>query len=97
MIHHFQIRGRRVVWKYARLRGRADGWSITPDERLPDGERKVLISDKLRGRARLETEVHEALHQLFPDLSEETVTNAGRDIARILWSLQYRITQEETG
>ncbi len=90
--HHFTIRGLRVLWRYARLRGRAAGWSITPDERRPDLERKVLIDDRLRGRARLETEIHEAIHQLFPDLAEETVSGAGRDLARILWSLRYRIT-----
>ncbi len=89
--HHFTIRGLRVLWRYARLRGRAAGWSITPDERRPDLERKVLIDDRLRGRARLETEIHEAIHQLFPDLAEETVSGAGRDLARILWSLRYRI------
>jgi hypothetical protein len=88
--HHFTIRGLRVLWRYARLRGRAAGWSITPDERRPDLERKVLIDARLRGRARLETEIHEALHQLFTDLAEETVTGAGRDMARILWALGYR-------
>lgn len=90
--HHFTIRGLRVLWRYARLRGRTAGWSITPDEKRPDLERKVLIDDRLRGRARLETEIHEAIHQLFPDLAEETVSGAGRDLARILWSLRYRIT-----
>lgn len=88
--HHFQIRGRRVLWRYARLRGRAAGWSITPDEKRPDIERKVLIDSRLKGRARLETEVHEAIHQLFPDLAEETVGGAGRDLARILHALGYR-------
>ena len=88
--HHFLIRGVRVLWRYARLRGRAAGWSITPDERSPHLERKVLIDSRLRGRARLETECHEALHQLFPDLDESVVLSAGRDLSRILWSLTYR-------
>jgi len=89
--HHFSIRGRRVLWRYARLRGRAAGWSITPDEKRPDLERKVLIDARLRGRARLETEIHEGIHQLLPDLCEETVEAAGRDLARILWALGYRL------
>ena len=88
--HWFTVRGRRVLWRYARLRGRAAGWSITPDERRPDLTRKVLIDDRLRGRMRLETEIHEGLHQLFPDLCEETVTASARDMARILWALGYR-------
>lgn len=89
--HHFTIRGRVVLWRYARLRGLAAGWSITPDDRRPDLERKVLIDSRLRGRARLETEIHEALHQLFPDLAEDTVGNAGRDLARLLYALGYRL------
>lgn len=90
--HHFLIRGVRVLWRYARLRGDAAGWSITPDQRRPDLQRKVLIDSRLRGRMRLETEIHEALHQLFPDLAEETVGAAGRDMARILWALGYRVS-----
>lgn len=89
--HHFLIRGVRVLWRYARLRGQAAGWSITPDERRPDLQRKVLIDSRLRGRMRLETEIHETLHQLFPDLAEDTVGAAGRDMARILWALGYRL------
>jgi hypothetical protein len=88
--HLFTIRGVRVLWRYARLRGRAAGWSVTPDEKRPDLERKVLIDARLVGRARLETEIHEAIHQLFPDLDEAIVCGAGRDMARILWSLGYR-------
>lgn len=92
--HWFTIRGRRVLWRYARLRGQAAGWSITPDEKRPDLERKVLIDDRLKGRPRLETEIHEAIHQLFPDLAEETVGAAGRDLARILHALGYRISRD---
>lgn len=92
--HWFTIRGVRVLWRYARLRGRAAGWSITPDEKRPDLERKVLIDSRLKGRARLETEAHEALHQLFPDLDEAVVCAAGRDIAKILYSLGYRLRRD---
>ncbi|NCY02825.1 MAG: hypothetical protein EBX36_07925 [Planctomycetia bacterium] len=88
--HWFTIRGVRVLWRYARLRGRAAGWSITPDERRPDLGRKVLIDSRLRGRTLLETEIHEGLHQIVPDLSEETVTSGARDLARILYALGYR-------
>jgi hypothetical protein len=97
--HHFLIRGIRVLWRYSRLRGRAAGWAQWPDEKNPGLARKVLIDSRLKNRSRLETEIHECLHQLFPDLSEETVTGAGRDLARILWALGYRRvkpTQEQS-
>lgn len=88
--HIFKIRGLRVLWRYARLRGRAAGWAIMPDERRPDLSPKVLIDCRLKGRALLETELHEGLHQSVPDLSEDTVTSTARDLARILWALGYR-------
>ena len=61
------------------------GWScskpslVVPIE--PDGSLKFL-----------ETVVHEAIHCCFPMYSEEKVTQAARDIARLLWRLGYRKT-----
>lgn len=93
--HHFKIGGLRWLWRYTRLRGRAAGWAYLPDPGKPNhGTRKVLIDSRLKGRTRLETEVHEAIHCAFPQMSEESVTMAGADIARILWALGYRITEE---
>jgi hypothetical protein len=91
--HHFTIRGVRVLWRYARLRGRAAGWAIWPDAKNPDLTPKVLIDSSLLkrpGRALLETELHEGLHQCLPDLSEETVTVVARDLSRIIFSLGWR-------
>jgi hypothetical protein len=39
--------------------------------------------------------LHEALHVLFPDLSEESVNNAGITLADLLWRLGYRREQED--
>lgn len=83
--------GRPVPWRYTRLRGRADGWATVPDPKRPDLPESVLISQKLKGRARLETEAHEFLHVAFPALSEDAVTHAARDLARILHGLGYRL------
>lgn len=55
---------------------------------------RVLIDDRLRGRARLETIIHEALHALNPTHSEEHVTQQASDIAKILWFLGYRPNTE---
>lgn len=95
--HHFVLRGVRVLWRYARLRGQAAGWAIMPDERNPHLQHKVLIDAALLkrpGKALLETEIHEALHQCLPDLSEETVTTVARDLAKVLYSLSYRRTHD---
>jgi hypothetical protein len=92
--HHFTIAGLRWLWRYTRLRGQAAGWAYLPDLKNPQLERKILIDSRLKNRARLETEIHEALHASFPQMSEETITQAGADLARILWALGYRIKED---
>ena len=60
------------------------------DPKNQNVKERILIDERLRGRARLETIVHEALHALNPTHSEEHVTQQAFDIAKILWSLGYR-------
>lgn len=76
------LAGRVWKWTYTRLRGSADGWA--------NDNGTVLIHDRLTPRRRLEVELHEALHCLYPDLSEETVTSGAADLRRLLWRLGYR-------
>ena len=93
-VRHFTIRGIRVLWRYTRLRGAAAGWAIMPDQKNPRLKHTVLIDSTLKKRARLETELHEALHHAFPDACESVVTEAGASLARILWSL-YRMEPKD--
>lgn len=93
--HHFLVAGARWVWRYTKLRGRAEGWTYLPDPLHPTMPRKVLIDSRLKGRHRLETEVHELIHVLYPQLSEDSVTSAARDISKVLWFLGYRINEEK--
>jgi predicted SprT family Zn-dependent metalloprotease len=88
--HHFTLAGVRWLLRFTRLRGNAAGWAYLPDAKNPQMKRKILIDDRLKGRSLLETIIHECLHACFPQLSEETVTEAARDIARVLWLLGYR-------
>ena len=92
--HHFLIGKVRWVWRYARLKGGAAGWAQWPDHRNPQLEKKVLIDERLTGRARLNTEIHEFLHAANPTHSEEHVTQQGDDLARILWALGYRLKED---
>ena len=81
--HRVRLAGRVWRWVYTRLRGSADGWQH-------DTNNRVLIHDRLAPQRRLEVELHEALHCLYPDLSEESVTDGARDLRRLLWMLGYR-------
>jgi hypothetical protein len=91
--HHFTIAGRVWLWRYSRLRGMAAGWTIWPDAKRPHQRPKILIDERLKGRARLETEIHEGIHGSFPQLSEEAVTEGARDLARILHAIGYRLVE----
>lgn len=80
--HNYTIRGRKFLWRYTHLRGKAVGWTYH--------EGKILISDRLTGQKRLDTEIHEFLHAAYPDLGEEAVCGTASDLARILTALGYK-------
>jgi len=68
-------------------RHRADGlawWA--EDGRLP----KIEVDIRLRGRARFETLLHEALHLALPELTEDQVLKAARFQALVTWAEGYR-------
>lgn len=84
--HRITIAGRRWLLRFSRLRGGAWGWTYW-DDRRP----KILIDDRLKHGAKLETIVHELLHaSLGPTVSESAVEQAASVIRRTLWRLGYR-------
>lgn len=88
--HHFHlgVNQERWLWRYSTLKGSADGWTEF-------GKKKVLLDRRAKHRKRLELELHEGLHAtLGPTISEEAVDSAARDLARILWSLGYRLQRK---
>jgi hypothetical protein len=89
--HHYHVNGEKWLWRYSPLKGGADGWTEY-------SKRKVLIHSGLAGRQRLECELHEGLHMtLGPTISEAAVEQAAADLAKILWSLSYRINSLDKG
>jgi hypothetical protein len=48
----------------------------------------------MRGKHRLTVLIHELLHAIFPQASEEVIEQAGKDLARVLWTL-YDVTPKE--
>ena len=51
----------------------------------------VEISTRLKGRMRLDTEIHEALHACLPMLDETIIEPVATDITAFLWRIGYRI------
>lgn len=89
--HHFHlgINQEKWLWRYTTLKGSADGWTDY-------SKKKVLLDRRAKHRTRLELELHEGLHStLGPAISEEAVTAAASDLAKILWSLGYRLQSKD--
>jgi hypothetical protein len=87
---YFTITGRRVLWRYRRMKGDAIGLAHVNDFLSTFPQEKVLIDARLRGRRRLDTEIHEFLHMANPSMDETYVNRQATDLAKILWALGYR-------
>lgn len=89
--HVFTLNGdERWLVRFVDLKGQAYGYTFSQKSKRP----RILIHDGLRGRHRMTIIVHELLHALFPQASEEVVEQAGKDIAKVLHALNYREVQD---
>lgn len=70
-----------------------DGYCDVPSE--SDNLNLTIPHDPSNTKKFLETVVHESLHASFPHMAEERVDRAGKDIARLLWRLGYRLKGKE--
>jgi len=66
---------------------RLKGWCDTPDEK---DEYTIYIDPELGVKDFLEVAIHEAIHALKPELSEEGVDSLSVPLSRWLWRLGYR-------
>jgi len=57
-------------------------------------EREMIIMADLKTRNGLETCIHEALHACDWNKEEILVAQTGKDIARFLWRLGYRLSDK---
>lgn len=55
---------------------------------------QLKVDPRSKGKLRLETILHEALHHLNPDWSESRVLRAGKRLAGILWKDRWRRLEE---
>ena len=89
--HQVTIDGQRWLLRFTRLKGDAMGWTFFDNAKSP----RILIDDRLRGGARLETILHELAHAVLgPTISEESITELARVQRRVLVNLGYREQQD---
>lgn len=86
--HHVTIDGKRWTLKFTRLSGDAAGWTFFENAAKP---RRILVDERLKGGAKLETVVHELLHAcLGSTISEHAVTETAKVIRRTLVALKFK-------
>lgn len=76
--------------------GGIHGLCIYPDRLVPDGPDQfwIWLDDRLRGRKKLDTLIHELLHAEHPTMSEEDVSRTATHIMSVLWGEGYRHKEE---
>jgi len=86
--HRIKISGKVWTFKVVRLRGKSQGWCYS--EGAADSH-KILIDDRVFNKKQgLEVVIHETLHALHPQLSEESVTFTAFDLAKVLSILGWK-------
>ena len=89
--HHVTIDGKRWLLRFTKLKGDAAGWTFFDNSARP----RILIDERLRGGAKLETILHEIAHAVLgPTISEESITELARVQRRVLVNLGYRETTD---
>lgn len=89
--HHIKIDGKRWLLRFTPLKGDASGWTFFDNAARP----RILIDEKLRGLARVETILHEIAHAVLgPTISEESVTELAKVQRRVL-AMLYDLTPKE--
>ena len=73
---------RRILYKHKRNRG---CWG-----KAYVFENRIELDPELDERTEMDIALHEGLHILFPYLPEESVDEAGKSLADLLWRLRFR-------
>lgn len=87
MARKFTFHG--VEYRYLRSRTKDYGYCHPPDQHKK--KRIIGISNQVKGKKELETNIHEFLHACgWSVMSEEWVLQSAKDITQALWELGYR-------
>lgn len=89
--HYVTLNGdERWLIRFTELKGAAYGITYTQKAKHP----RIVLHDGMRARHRLTVLIHELLHAIFPQASEEVIEQAGKDLSRVLSTL-YDIKPKE--
>lgn len=76
--HAFELNGKPWTIRFSkRMRGKAMGWCDYK-------QRKILVDDRLTLKVKLDVLIHEVVHAIHSQLSEESVTYTGSKLAEVI-------------
>lgn len=78
----------RIKIKYTKL-GKQKAWGIA------DSSGQVFLDNRLKGKKALEILLHECLHILYPEDSEEEIIEKSVTLTNTLWHEKYRRIEDE--
>ena len=59
-----------------------------------EGKSLIEIDPRQNSKDYLDTLIHEALHTIFPDMTEKIVVSVAGRLTRLLWRQGYRLIQD---
>jgi len=74
--------------KYKKL-GKEKVWG------LADSQGIIYLDSRLKGKKHLEILIHETLHLLYPEDSEDEIVEKSIVLTNIVWNQRYRRLEEE--
>jgi len=74
----------KVVYKKL---GKQNAWGMYHSDGV------IEIDPRLKGEKKLDILIHEEIHHLFPELSEEEVTAKASELANFLWKQNVRFIE----
>jgi hypothetical protein len=65
--------------------GKEQAWGLAHN-----GDNKIELDVRLKGRRHLLYLIHETMHIMFPEWSETKVVNESRKLTKVIWNQKYR-------
>jgi hypothetical protein len=62
---------------------------------LADSEGIIYLDSRLKGKKHLEILIHESLHLLYPDNTEEEVIEKSIVLCQLIWQQRYRRIEDD--
>ena len=56
----------------------------------------IIVDPKLKGKPRMDTQIHEFVHAFYPDLAEDSVECFASQLSDFMWDIGYRAANKKS-